>query len=76
MRPALSPKITLPGAGALPRTLRSVFTTCWLCIVIGLAGLATGCTTTGKSYLPIDSQLRPWQPPEDLSSAPEKKGKK
>jgi hypothetical protein len=53
-------------------------------VILTLMLLATaGCTTTGKSYLPIDSQLRPWQPSED-SAAPaststpsaEKKGKK
>jgi hypothetical protein len=46
----------------------------FLAMVCGIGAVsaivATGCTTTGKSYLPIDSQLRPWQPPENGTPAP------
>jgi len=31
-----------------------------LALVI-LAVLGTACTTTGKSYIPVDSPLHPWQ---------------
>jgi hypothetical protein len=55
MRPARSLAMVC-GLGALSAIL--------------VTGLATGCTTTGKSYLPIDSQLRPWQPPENGTPAP------
>jgi hypothetical protein len=27
------------------------------------------CGTTGKSYIPVDSPLRPWQAPENLAEA-------
>jgi hypothetical protein len=29
-----------------------------------LALWLSACTTTGKSYIPVDSPLRPWQGPE------------
>jgi hypothetical protein len=34
-------------------------------LALGLAA----CTTTGKSYIPVDSPLRPWQGPEQSEPA-------
>jgi len=50
------------------RSVRSFTFGASLVLALGLAA----CTTTGKSYIPVDSPLRPWQGPEqsEPSAAP------
>ncbi len=38
-------------------------------LAVGLAACVVACTTTGKSYIPVDSPLRPWQGPEQSEPA-------
>ena len=45
--------------------MRSVRSLAFAALALGLAA----CTTTGKSYIPVDSPLRPWQGPEQSEPA-------
>jgi len=52
--------------------MRSVRLLASAVLAVGLAACVAACTTTGKSYIPVDSPLRPWQGPEqsEPSAAP------
>ena len=46
--------------------MRSV---CSLAFAMVLLVGGAACTTTGKSYIPVDSPLRPWQGPEQSETS-------
>ena len=49
--------------------MRSVRLLASLVLATGFAVGLAACTTTGKSYIPVDSPLRPWQGPESSEPA-------